>query len=612
MAPLREWLKPPKNLLLILFLLTLVSVMALAWSGWKLLQQDRAGQAQQRLEMLDQEADRMVATLRGTLAEAGDRLSAWLAAPPSAGIPKDGVLLIARENTLSAYPQGRLVYYPAPWADPEAPPETFSEGEAAEFQDGQLMKAAAWYRTLGESRDAAVRAGALLREARALRKAGHEAEARAAYARLAGISDVRVAGVPADLVARHELGDPTLSADLLRGRWHLTRGQFEFYFGGPAPEEQRLLAEAAAVVWNPPNGPGQTTVWIGRSPFLAMWRAVGSSRAVLIQPPQLPAAERVFCAAVDSEGRVVAGRRDRSGRAAIRTAAETKLPWTLYVTATEPPPLSAMPASQRYLLFGMGVMALFLIAGTYFTARAIRREIEVSRMQSDFVSAVSHEFRSPLTSIRQLSEILALGRAPGEERRQLYYDTLVRETARLQRLVEALLNFGRMEAGARPFHFEEADAGALVERVAAEFEHQAAETGKRIELSGPGYPCPVEADTEALAVALRNLIDNALKYSPHEPAIWVAWGIEDGQVAIRVRDRGAGITADERKAIFRKFVRGSAAAAGNVRGSGVGLAMVLHIVDAHHGEIHVMSEPGTGSTFTILLPAMEKTCPASS
>jgi len=612
MTPLREWLKPPKNLLLILFLLTLVSVTALAWSGWKLLQQDRAGQAQQRLEMLDAEADRMVVTLRGTLAETGDRLSAWLASPSQAGIPRDGVLLIARDNALNAYPEGRLLYYPNPSPDPEAPQETFAQGETLEFQEGQLLKAAAWYRILTESREASIRAGALLREARALRKAGREAEARAAYTRLAGVGGARVAGVPADLAARHELDDPALGAELLSGRWHLTRGQFEFYFGGPVPEDRRLLAEAAAVVWNPPSGPGQTTVWIGHTPFLAMWRTLGSTRAVLIEPPQLPAAERVFCAAVDSEGRLVAGRRDRSGRAAIRTAAETKLPWTLYVTATEPPPLSAMPPNQRYLLFGMGVMALFLVAGTYFTARAIRREIEVSRMQSDFVSAVSHEFRSPLTSIRQLSEILALGRAPGEERRQLYYDTLVRETARLQRLVEALLNFGRMEAGARPYHFEETDAGALLERVAAEFDHQAAESGRRIELTPPGYPCPVEADSEALAVALRNLIDNALKYSPHEPAIWVEWKMENGQVAIRVRDQGAGITADERRAIFRKFVRGSAAAAGNVRGSGVGLAMVLHIVDAHHGEIHVKSEPGSGSTFTILLPAMEKACPASS
>jgi signal transduction histidine kinase len=505
-----------------------------------------------------------------------------------------------------------MLYYPMPSSDPEAPAETFAEAEALEFQDGQFAKAAAAYRIQAESKDGTVRAGALLRLGRVLRKAGHEDEARAAYTKLAAINGVCVAGVPADLVARHELGDPSLRAELLKGRWHLTRGQFEFYFGEPAPEDRRLLADAAAVVWSPGSGLGQKTVWIEQHPFLAMWRTLGATRGVLIQPPQLPAAGRMFCEAVDSEGHVVAGSRDRSGRAVIRTAADSQLPWTLYVTAPQPPPLSGVPANERFLLFGMGVMALFLIAGTYFTARAIRGEIEVSRMQSDFVSAVSHEFRSPLTSIRQLSEILALGRAPTEERRQLYYETLVRETSRLQRLVEALLNFGRMEAGKRPYHFEELDARALVERVAAEFQQHIDETGRKIELAGPDCQLPVEADPEALAVALRNLIDNALKYSPNEPSVWVEWAIENGQVAIRVRDRGMGIKAEERKAIFRKFVRGSAAASGNVRGSGVGLAMVLHIIDAHHGDILVNSEPGSGTTFTVLLPALEKACPASS
>jgi signal transduction histidine kinase len=108
---------------------------------------------------------------------------------------------------------------------------------------------------------------------------------------------------------------------------------------------------------------------------------------------------------------------------------------------------------------------------------------------------------------------------------------------------------------------------------------------------------------EALAVALRNLVDNALKYSPDQPAVWVEWGPENGRVAIRVRDKGMGIAESERNAIFRKFVRGSAAAAGNVRGTGVGLAMVRQIVIAHGGSVRVESDPGRGSTFTMLPPA---------
>src|SRR5437868_1270817 len=124
MTPLQEWLKPPKSLLLILFLLTLVSVAALAWSGYKVLEQDRMVQAQQRQEVFEQEADRIAATLRGSLAEMGDRLSAWLASPPPAGTPKEGALLIVREHALTAYPAARMLYYPTPSSDPESAPET--------------------------------------------------------------------------------------------------------------------------------------------------------------------------------------------------------------------------------------------------------------------------------------------------------------------------------------------------------------------------------------------------------------------------------------------------------------------------------------------------------
>jgi signal transduction histidine kinase len=403
-------------------------------------------------------------------------------------------------------------------------------------------------------------------------------------------------------VARHALGEATVREDLLRGRWHLTRGQFEFYFGGSAPAAGQALAEAAAQAWSLTGARGQTTVWAGGHPFFVMWRSGGARRAVLVEPPRLPAGEQEACAAVDSDGRVVWGRRDRAARAAVRPAAESQLPWTLYVSGGPNPPEVELSQSRRYLLLGMGVMVAFLIAGTYFIARAIRREMEVSRMQSDFVSTVSHEFRSPLTSIRQLSEILELGRVPSEERRQVYYATLVRETQRLQRLVEALLNFGRMEAGARPYRFEEVETASLVHRVAGEFETQLA-AGRRIELSGPEETCAINADPDALSVVLRNLIDNALKYSPEHPAIWVQWGLERAQVAIRVRDEGLGIMSSERKTIFRKFVRGSAAAAANVKGSGVGLAMVKHIIAAHHGEIRVDSAPGAGSTFTVTLPA---------
>src|ERR1035438_7684756 len=137
MVPLREWLRPPKSLLLILVLLSLVSVSAVGWFGFKLLEQDRMVQAQRRQERLEQAADRIAATLRGTLAETGERLSAWLTTPPPAGKPDDGVLLRVEENSVTAYPAGRLLYYPGPSNEREAPAEVFAEDELLAFHPGQ-------------------------------------------------------------------------------------------------------------------------------------------------------------------------------------------------------------------------------------------------------------------------------------------------------------------------------------------------------------------------------------------------------------------------------------------------------------------------------------------
>jgi signal transduction histidine kinase len=631
MLPPSEWLKPPRSLLLILFLVTLVSVSALAWFGWKVLYQEQVVETQRAQERLEQAADRITATARGVLAETGERVGTWPISPPADGKPDEGLLLIRSGNNVSVLPAGRLLYRPIPTPAPEAPAASFSAGETLEFQQNDAAKAIEWYRRLAEHKGGADRAGALLRLARVLRKNGHIPEARDAYTELAAMGGFAVAGAPAELVAHHELCDLSgraedafsLQADLLRGKWQLTRGQFEFYWSDagrlagkeePAPAGLVAWSDAVARAWTDwerePSPRGQNTLWVDGRPFFLIWRGAEGRRAMLVTQPEsllkpVLAGSGVSCAALDGEGRVVAGHKGSAGRAVVRTVAETQLPWVLYFTGIQGATDAGMVARQRFLVLVTVVTALFLIAGAYFIARAVRRDLEVSRMQSDFVAAVSHEFRSPLTSIRQLSELLAEGRVSAPERRQVYYDTLVRESTRLQRLVEALLNFGRMEAGVRKYRFEEMDAAGLVERVVAEFESQIAASGRHIELEAAPGVCPIDADPEALSVALRNLVDNALKYSPGRPTVWVQWGAEKEHVAIRVRDRGMGIPAFERRAIFRKFFRGTAAATANVKGSGVGLSMVRHIVAAHGGEISVVSEPGEGSTFTILLPAGE-------
>ena len=161
---------------------------------------------------------------------------------------------------------------------------------------------------------------------------------------------------------------------------------------------------------------------------------------------------------------------------------------------------------------------------------------------------------------------------------------------------------GRMPAGARRYRFEPRDGTELVGRVVEDFRSEASATGHEVEFCGNGSAL-IDADDEALSRAVRNLLDNAVKYSPEPSPVEVGLERRNGQVFISVHDYGIGIPAHERADIFAKFHRGEHAAIKGIKGTGIGLAMVDEIVRAHHGRVDVDSEPGKGSTFTIVLPA---------
>jgi hypothetical protein len=169
-----------------------------------------------------------------------------------------------------------------------------------------------------------------------------------------------------------------------------------------------------------------------------------------------------------------------------------------------------------------------ILASGYFSFRGIRREIAIARLQSEFVSAVSHEFRTPLTSIRQLSHMLHGGRVGSDERRAQYYAVLVRESERLNRLVERMLGFGRADAG--KFRLEPLDARDLARAVVADFTGQASNRVIDVDLSSSA--CPLRADREMLSLAFWNLLDNAVKYSPDGRPVRVHVEPRDGRVAI--------------------------------------------------------------------------------
>jgi two-component system, OmpR family, phosphate regulon sensor histidine kinase PhoR len=191
---------------------------------------------------------------------------------------------------------------------------------------------------------------------------------------------------------------------------------------------------------------------------------------------------------------------------------------------------------------------------------------------------------------------------PPAAKRRVFYQAQARATERLERLVESLLDFGRMEAGARAYRMEPVDAGALVRDVVGDFSRDALPEGFHVALSPADDGAIVAADPEAIARALRNLLENAVKYSGDAREITVDVAHGNGELAINVCDRGLGVPREEQRAIFNKFVRGSNSHRLGLKGTGIGLAMVFHIVRAHGGRVTVDSAPGQGSTFTIWLP----------
>jgi signal transduction histidine kinase len=277
------------------------------------------------------------------------------------------------------------------------------------------------------------------------------------------------------------------------------------------------------------------------------------------------------------------------------------------VVSQDPQAELAQERNRRsLLLLAFALLLTFVLVGSYLIARAVTRELEVARLQSDFVAAVSHEFRTPLASLRQLSEMLSDGRVPSETRRQEYYEGLCRASERLYRLVESLLNFGRMQAGVLQYRFELLETGSFFRGLVEEFAQEIRESGYQVEITQQSDLPPLRADREALARALWNLLENAVKYSPESKTVWAKATWENGRVAMSVSDKGLGIAPHEQKKIFNKFFRGASAEIAEAKGTGLGLTMVEHIVAGHGGRVHVDSEPGVGSTFTILLPSTKE------
>ena len=621
-----RWFRPRKMLVLVLGTMVVFAGTA-AWFVWRLAEQDRTLGDQQIRERLESAADLIAAELRQGLAGLEGRIEALsalavderpAAAARAAGqLADDALIVLAGPAGLSAYPPGRVVYYPTLSAPLLLPPDTFAEGEAFEFRTRQYDRAIAIFRRQAASDDALIRAGALLRLARVQRKAGHTQEALATYDELVILGGILVNGLPAELLARHarcavlasesrltQLRSETaqLQKQLWSGAWTIDRGTFLHYTaeaetflrlatggdevprpGGSgaagryaAPAEARLkkalaLATGLEVMWqewHQTSGArdtlaervgdeinGRISRELEGTWMLLLWRGTGDTAVGLVGGPGLlwqeliaplePLLGRQAAALLIGDGAghtmVRAGFLEElapgaelqgAGSEAMgavgsqaprarRTLAESGLPWELQIVSADPSAERArFVGRQRLLLTVSGLVVLLVAAAAYFSSRAVARELAVARLQSEFVSAVSHDFRTPLTSLRQVTEALA-GDRVAAERRSAYYGIQLRAIDRLRRMVEGLLDFGRIEAGGREFEQRPIQVRAWVEGVVRTFQAEVDKQGYAIELSWSGADPVIEGDEPALTRALWNLLDNAVKYSPDCKTVWV-------------------------------------------------------------------------------------------
>jgi signal transduction histidine kinase len=259
----------------------------------------------------------------------------------------------------------------------------------------------------------------------------------------------------------------------------------------------------------------------------------------------------------------------------------------------------------RYNYMVLGALALFMVGGIWLTYRNVSREMTLARLKSDFVANVSHELRTPLALIRLYAETLELGRLTAKEKYQEYFRIIREESERLTALINNILDFSRIDAGRKEYEFQETNLGELVHSTLESYRFQIQQNGFGFEENIAGDIPPVNVDREAIARSLLNLVNNALKYSKDQKYIGVSLYRVNGSVNLEVKDRGIGIPAGEQEKIFEKFYRCGDPLVHNVKGSGLGLSLVRHIVRAHGGDVLVESAPDKGSKFTIALPLMQ-------
>jgi signal transduction histidine kinase len=260
----------------------------------------------------------------------------------------------------------------------------------------------------------------------------------------------------------------------------------------------------------------------------------------------------------------------------------------------------ALALARNILIYGATIF--FFVTGLFFMVSNIRSRIRINHMKSNFVANVSHQLKTPLTSIKMFAETLKMGKIDNAEKMNQYYNLIIKETDRLGHFVNNILNFSKLEKREKVYDFRKLPLNDIIKEALDVFEKEFISKDAEIKVELPENSPVIAADKQTLIEAVENLLNNAAKYSPKDKKIKVTVRDEPSEAVIEIEDTGMGIPKGEIGKIFEKFHRVQSKELADVKGTGLGLSFVKHIVEAHSGRITVRSKPGEGSIFVISLP----------
>lgn len=308
---------------------------------------------------------------------------------------------------------------------------------------------------------------------------------------------------------------------------------------------------------------------------------------------------------IDEKGRnILTGREEAVTKESLSLAFRTiPLPWKILVSHPE---IKSLERTASREIFFYGVLLFVIVAlmlfGAVMIVRDISRESETTRLKTEFVHNISHELKTPLTLIRLYGETLQRKENLTNEEKKDAYEIITKESERLSHLINNVLDFSRIEMGRKEFDLTKGDLAEVIGDTLESYRYHLEKKGfiihKEIAVDLP----EINFDGEAIASALINLLSNAMKFSSKEKDVTIKLFRKDENVVLQVADKGMGISKEEIPKIFQRFYQVRNKVAPETRGSGLGLTLVKHIIEAHNGKIQVESELGKGSVFSLILP----------